>query len=301
MVQFLNLQKINAQYRNELIEAVTKVIDSGWYILGDELDKFEREFSKYCGVQYTIGVANGLDALRLIFRAYIELGQFNEGDEIITPANTYIASILAVTDNRLTPILVEPNIVTYNIDEDNIVKKISAKTKAILTVHLYGQIGYTEKIGSIADKYNLKIIEDSAQAHGAGYNNRKAGNLGNASGFSFYPGKNLGALGDAGAVTTNDGNLASSVRALRNYGSVVKYENIYKGLNSRLDEIQAAILNVKLKYLDFVNNKRREIADYYLKNINNKKIVLPAKPQNHEAHVWHLFVIRTRKREKLQN
>lgn len=296
MIPFLNLKNINSRYREDVLSAVARVVDSGWYILGDEGDKFEREFSEYCGVKHTIGVANGLDALILIFRAYIETGIFAKDDEVIAPANTYIASILSVSENGLKPILVEPHIATYNIDENLIEEKISSKTKAILVVHLYGQIGYTDKIQKIADKYRLKIIEDSAQAHGALYNGRKTGSLGNASGFSFYPTKNMGALGDAGAVTTNDDQLAETIRALRNYGSKVKYENIYKGVNSRLDELQAAILSVKLKYLDRDNQKRRSIANYYLEHIRNEKLILPRRASQ-GSHVWHLFVVRTQGRD----
>jgi len=300
MIPFLNLKNINNRYREELLSALARVVDSGWYILGDEVEKFEREYSEYCGVKHTIGVANGLDALRLILRAYIELGQIAEGDEIMVPANTYIASILAISENHLSPVLVEPNIETYNIDENKIEERITVRTKAILVVHLYGQIGYTEKIQAIADNHGLKIIEDSAQAHGAIFDGKRSGNLGDASGFSFYPGKNLGALGDAGAVTTNDDQIASIIRALRNYGSVVKYKNIYKGFNSRLDEIHAAILRVKLKYLDEENEKRRSITRFYLKSINNKKIILPRQAENLKAHVWHIFAVRTPNRTNFQ-
>lgn len=299
MIHFLNLQKINSLYRNEILDAVARVIDSGWYILGNEVNKFEHEFSEYCGVKHAIGVASGLDALILIIRAYIELGVFSEEDEIIAPANTYIASILAISENRLRPVLVEPDINTYNIDIDKIEEKITSKTKAILVVHLYGQIGYSSKLQAIADKYDLKIIEDSAQSHGAIYKGRRCGNLGDASGFSFYPGKNFGALGDGGAVTTNDDQLAATIRALGNYGSHRKYENLYKGLNSRLDEIQAAVLSVKLKYLDRDNEKRRRIAEFYLQNIENEKIILP-RVTNSESHVWHLFVVRTKNRDEFQ-
>lgn len=299
MIPFLNLKKINANYRDEIIEAITRSFDSGWYILGEEVKTFEEEFSRYCGVTSTIGVANGLDALILIFRAYMENGVMAEGDEVIVPANTYIASILAISANRLKPVLVEPDVLTYNIDPDRVEEKITGRTKAILVVHLYGQVGYSEKLKRLADQYGLKIIEDSAQAHGALYMGRRTGNLGDASGFSFYPGKNLGALGDAGAVTTNDVDLAATIRALGNYGSNVKYVNIYKGVNSRLDELQAAILSVKLKYLDRDNKRRREIADFYLNNIKNEKLILP-KVTSPESHVWHLFVVRTEDREGFQ-
>lgn len=299
-IPFLNLKKINDLHREEIIKAIVRTVDSGWYILGEEVEKFEQRFAEYIGVRHAIGVANGLEALTLIFRAYIEIGEMSEGDEVIVPANTYIASILAISENRLVPVLVEPDINTYNIDEDNIVEKITAKTKAILIVHLYGQVGYTEKMQRIADEYNLKIVEDAAQAHGAMHNGTKTGNLGDASGFSFYPGKNLGALGDGGAVTTNDDQLAITIRALRNYGSHRKYENLYKGLNSRLDEIQAAILNVKLKYLDEDNKKRCEIAEFYIESIGNNKIILPQRAVNPGSHVWHLFVVRTPEREHFQ-
>jgi len=305
MIPFLDLKEINTQYIDELKEACAKVIDSGWYIQGKEHQAFEEEFAEYCGTKYAIGVANGLDALALILRAYKELGFLCDEDEVIVPSNTYIASILAISENNLTPVLVEPDINTYLIDPDKIENKITSKTKAIMPVHLYGQTCQMDKINKIAKKYNLKIIEDSAQAHGAYFGNKKAGNLGDASGFSFYPGKNLGALGDGGAVTTNDEDLANAIRALGNYGSHKKYENLYKGVNSRLDEMQAAMLRVKLKYLDNEIEKRREIASYYIKNIKNPNIILPIQNltlniQNYKNHVWHLFVIRTNKRDELQ-
>lgn len=299
MIPFLDLKGINAQYRAELIEACTKVIDSGWYIQGNECKAFEEEFATYCGTKHCIGVANGLDALTLIIRAYKEMGIMQDGDEIIVPANTYIASILAISENGLTPILVEPDIATYNIDPDLIEAKISTKTKAIMAVHLYGQAAAMEKINTIAKKYQLKVIEDSAQAHGAMLNGKRTGNLGDASGFSFYPGKNLGALGDGGAVTTNDDELASTIKALGNYGSHKKYENLYQGVNSRLDEMQAALLRVKLRHLDKDTNERQKIAAYYLEHITNDKIILPD-INDMEAHVQHLFVIRTAQRDALQ-
>ena len=297
MVPSLNFKDINIAYRQELIDAIAGVIDSGQYILGKKVEEFEKEFSKYCGVKETIGTGNGLDALTLIIRAYKEMGVFNEGDEILVPANTYIASILAITENRLKPVLVEPDINTYNFDVNRLEEKITDRTKGILTVHLYGQIAYSEQMQKIADKYKLKIIEDCAQAAGANYKNKFAGNLGDAAGFSFYPSKNLGALGDGGAVTTSDVDLAKIIRALRNYGSHKKYHNIYKGINSRLDELQAAVLLVKLKYLDEENNKRREIAKLYLENINNKNLILP-EAKNESAHVWHLFVVRVKERNR---
>lgn len=295
MVKFLDLQKINEQYRGEIDEAIKNVLDSGWYLLGKQDEKFEKNFTKYCGTKHCIGVANGLDALRLIIKA---MG-FKEGDEIIVPANTYIASILAISDNGCTPVLVEPDINTYNIDPELVEEKITDKTKAILVVHLYGRVVEMQKIWDLAKKYNLKVIEDSAQGHGAIYQGKKTGNLGDASGFSFYPGKNLGCLGDGGAVTTNDDDLAQKIRALRNYGSHVKYHNLYQGLNSRLDEIHAAVLDVKLNYLDADNQKRSEIAKYYLANIKNPLVVLPDFKEE-KSHVWHVFVVRIENRDEFQ-
>ena len=299
MISFLDLKQINGHYKDELIEACIKVIDSGWYIQGNECNEFEKEFAKYCGTKYAIGVANGLDALTLIFRAYKVLGVMKNADEVIVPSNTYIASLLAISENNLVPVLVEPDINTYLIDPSKIEEKITPKTKAILPVHLYGQTCQMDEIEKIAKKYNLKVIEDSAQSHGAYFKDKRSGNLGDASGFSFYPGKNLGALGDGGAVTTNDEGLTKVIKALGNYGSHKKYENLYKGLNSRLDEIQAAMLRVKLKYLDEEIEKRRDIAGYYIENIKNKNIILPTVHENNN-HVWHLFEIRTSKREELQ-
>ena len=295
MIPFLNFRDINAPHKEELMRAIEDVINSGRYILGEKVRKFEEKFAKYCGVKFCVGTGNCLDALTLIFRAYKELGIFKEGDEVLVPANTYIASILSITGNRLKPILVEPDISTYNIDDNRLEEKITKKTKAILTVHLYGRVAYSEKMQSIAGKYNLKIIEDSAQAHGAMYGGKKTGALGDAAGFSFYPSKNFGAWGDAGAVTTSDARLAEIISALRNYGSHKKYENLYKGINSRLDELQAAVLLVKLKYLYKENKKRREIAGQYLKNIKNEKLILPQDVS--DSHVWHLFVIRTKNRD----
>ena len=305
MISFLDLKIVNAKYRDELVQAATDVIDSGWYIQGEQVQYFEKEFADYCGAKYCIGVANGLDALILIFRAYKELGRLKEGDEVIVPANTYIASILAITENRLKPVLVEPDEHTYNLDPKLIERAITPKTKAILAVHLYGQLADMLEINKIAKNNNLLVIEDSAQAHGASYNGIKAGNWSNASGFSFYPGKNLGAIGDAGAVTTNDDELAGVIRSLGNYGSQKKYENLYKGLNSRLDEIQAAMLRVKLKHLDSEVKRRQAIAAIYIKNISNGTIALPIQDstlniQDYDSHVWHLFVIRTQQREALQ-
>lgn len=298
MISFLNLKYINAPYQKALLEAAARVIESGWYIRGTECKKFEEEFAAYCGANYCVGVANGLDALILILRAYKELGIMTDGDEIIVPANTYIASVLAISHNNLVPILVEPDINTYLIDPSKIESHITSKTKAILAVHLYGQTCEMDKINAIAHKYQLKVIEDSAQAHGSCFQGKKAGNLGDASGFSFYPGKNLGALGDAGAVTTNDEQLALAIEHLANYGSEKKYHNLYQGVNSRLDEIQAAMLCVKLPYVDEENSFRQELAQYYLSNIQNPKLTLPMLRSNKE-HVWHLFVLRTQKREQL--
>lgn len=305
MIKFLDLKKINLNYQQEIEEALQRVFRSGWYLLGEELKAFEKDFANFIGVKQCIGVANGFDALRLILRAYLELGKIKEGDEIIVPANTYIASILAITENRLKPVLVEPNISSYNIDPFLIEEKITEKTRAIMIVHLYGQNAMHTEIQRLVDKYNLLLIEDNAQAQGCYYEDNRTGSLGNAAGHSFYPGKNLGALGDAGAVTTNDDELAEVVRTIANYGSKKKYENEYKGLNSRLDEIQAAVLRVKLKYLDSDNQKRRDIAQYYCDNIKNEKIILPlvnhqSSIVNLKSHVWHLFVIRTEERDKLQ-
>ena len=286
-------------YSKEIHDAVSCVIDSGWYLLGGENKKFEESYSNYIGSNHCIGVANGLDALRLILKGYIELGVMNEGDEVIVPANTYIASILAITDNGLTPVLVEPDISTFQIDENKIETVITDKTKAIMIVHLYGQCAYTNKIGVLCKKYDLKLIKDNAQAVGCKYKNRKTGSLGDAAGHSFYPGKNLGAFGDAGAVTTNDEKLSHMVRVLGNYGSSVKYQFDYKGFNSRLDEIQAAILGVKLKYIDEDNNRRKEVARYYLENIKHDEITLPI-VQDWDAHVFHLFPVLCKQRDQLQ-
>lgn len=300
MIKFLDLHKINNQYRPEIDKVIKEVIDSGWYIMGNKLESFEKEFAKYCGTKYCIGVGNGLDALILILKAYKELGKLEYGDEIIVPANTYIASILAISQNGLIPVLVEPDIETYNIDPLKIEDKITKKTKAIMPVHLYGLVCEMEAINLIAKKHNLLVIEDSAQAHGAIYKGKKTGNLGDASGFSFYPGKNLGALGDGGAITTNNAELAECLYALRNYGSKEKYVNQYKSVNSRLDEIQAAVLSVKLEQLDRENEKRIYLAKYYNENINNNNIFLPYF-DNSSNHVFHLYTIRTKNRNKLQN
>ncbi|RZG76957.1 DegT/DnrJ/EryC1/StrS family aminotransferase [Acinetobacter sp. WCHAc060025] len=303
MIPFLDLKNINSQYRDDLVNACARVIDSGWYIGGKELEQFEKNFAEYCGVKFAIGVANGLDALILTLRAWKEFGKLKDGDEVIVPSNTYIASILAITANNLTPVLVEPDIYTYNIDSSKIEEAITDKTKVILPVHLYGQLAQMPEILKIAQSHNLLVLEDSAQSHGAEILGRKAGNWGDASGFSFYPGKNLGALGDAGVITTNDDELANMLKALRNYGSHEKYKNLVSGVNSRLDEIQAAMLDVKLNFLDGETEHRRKIASLYLTKINNPLIQLPLNEtnvNNKKQHVWHLFVIRTKYREALQ-
>ncbi|EJS6137083.1 DegT/DnrJ/EryC1/StrS family aminotransferase [Escherichia coli] len=300
MIDFLNLQKSNARYNNELIEAAVRVIESGWYISGSELNAFENNFAKYCKVKHAIGVANGLDALTLTLKAWQELGKLKRNDEVLVPANTYIASILAISEAGLKPVLVEPNEFSYNLSVDNIRAKITANTRVILPVHLYGLISPMDEIMNFARENNLLVLEDSAQSHGASINGKKAGSWGDAAGFSFYPGKNLGALGDAGAVTTNDTDLADTVRYLRNYGSKIKYKHEFKGVNSRLDEIQAAFLNVKLNYLDDDVRIRRNIANRYLNEIKNELIVLPT-ISSEENHVWHLFVIRIKDRDSLQH
>ena len=300
-IKFLDLQKINLQYQEEIETKLLETFRSGWYLLGDQVKSFENNLAQYIGSPNTIGVANGLDALRLIFKAYLELGQLKVGDEVIVPANTYIASLLAITDNRLKPVFAEPTVENYNIDISKIEALITPKTKAIMVVHLYGQVCWSKELENLAKKYDLKIIEDNAQAIGAEWNGIKTGNLGDAAGFSFYPGKNLGALGDAGAVTCKDSLLAKTIRTLANYGSEEKYVNKYQGLNSRLDEIQAAVLGVKLEYIDADNEKRKNIAERYCAGITNPKIILPQLPKNADEHVWHLFVIRNSKRDQLQN
>ncbi len=298
MISFLDLKALNQKMANELKEACARVIDSGWYIGGSELANFEANFANYCGVKHCIGVANGLDALILTLRAWKEMGKLSDGDEVIVPANTYIASVLAITENNLRPVFVEPDARTFNLNPDLIERAITQKTKAILPVHLYGQLAEMNIIRTIALKHQLLVLEDSAQAHGAMKDGIKAGNWGDASGFSFYPGKNLGALGDAGAITTNDKELAEVLLHLRNYGSKEKYKNEYKGVNSRLDELQAAMLSVKLKYLDEGTSIRRSIANKYRDNIRNPLIQNP-KVIDELGHVWHLFVVMTSEREKL--
>lgn len=298
-VPFLSLQEVTKKYEAEIHEAALRTIDSGWYLQGTENEKFEKDYADYIGSKYCVGCANGLDALIWIFKAYIELGIMEKGDEVIVPANTYIATILAITENGLVPVLVEPDINTFQINENLIEEKITSKTKAITIVHLYGQCAYTKKIGELCKKYNLKLIEDNAQAHGCMFDGKKTGSLGDAAGHSFYPGKNLGALGDAGAVTTNDELLAKTIRSLANYGSQKKYVFQYCGRNSRLDEIQAAILDVKLKHLDNDVALRKVVAKKYIEGIINPKIVLP-KIEDWNAHVFHIFPILCEKRDDLQ-
>lgn len=299
MIKFLDLQKITQKYAEEIHEAVNRVVDSGWYLQGKENEKFEADYSAYIGTKYTVGCGNGLDALIWIFRAYVEMGVMKPGDEVIVPANTYIASILAISENGLKPVLVEPSIETYQIDDSKIEEAITEHTKAILIVHLYGQCAYTDKIGELCKKYNLKLVEDNAQAHGCKFKGRRTGSLGDAAGHSFYPGKNLGAFGDAGAVTTDDEELAKIVRAVANYGSQRKYVFKYIGRNSRLDEIQAAILDVKLKHLEEDLAIRKQVAKYYIDHITNPEIITPI-VKDWDAHVFHIFTIRCKRRDELQ-
>lgn len=300
MIKFLDLQKVNLVHQEAIEKRLLNVFRSGWYLLGNEVKTFEQHLAKYIGCEQAIGVANGLDALRLIYRAYKELGIMQAGDEVIVPSNTYIASLLAISDNDLVPVLVEPKESTFNIDISKIEAAITPKTKSILIVHLQGRVVYSDALKALAQKYQLKIVEDNAQAIGAQWKGIKTGNLGDAAGFSFYPGKNLGALGDGGAVTTNDALLATTIRAIANYGSNQKYVNIYKGLNSRLDEIQAAVLDVKLAHIDAENEIRRQIANRYAAEISNPKISLPEIPENQLEHVWHVFVVRCQNRDALQ-
>ena len=300
MIKFLDLQKITQLYADEIHEAVDRVVDSGWYLQGEENKRFEQEYADFIGTKYCVGCANGLDALIWILRAYVEMGVMQKGDEVIVPANTYIASILAITENGLTPVLVEPDIDTLEIDDRLIEAAITPKTKAVMIVHLYGRCAYTDRIGELCKKYGLKLIEDNAQAHGCLYaDGRRTGSLGDASGHSFYPGKNLGAFGDGGAVTTDDEQLAKTVRALANYGSSKKYVFDYCGRNSRLDEIQAAVLSVKLWHLDQDNAARRRVARWYLEGIDNPAIALP-KVDDWNAHVFHIFPILCERRDELQ-
>ncbi|MGO4772967.1 DegT/DnrJ/EryC1/StrS family aminotransferase [Flavobacterium sp. W22_SRS_FK3] len=300
MIKFLDLKKINEPYETAFQEKLKLVLENGWYILGNEVTRFENNFANYCGTKYCVGVGNGFDALVLIFKGYMQLGKLQKGDEVIVPANTYIASILSILEADLIPVLVEPKLESYNIDSGLISEKITSKTKAILAVHLYGQLAEMNIINKIANQNNLLVIEDAAQTHGAISDFGKSGNLSNAAAFSFYPGKNLGALGDGGAVTTNVDELAKTIQSLRNYGSEAKYKNEYIGVNSRLDELQAAFLNVKLPNLNADNEKRRVIAKRYLARIKNDKIILPFWDLSNN-HVFHLFVIRTENRDELQN
>ncbi|MCC9073647.1 DegT/DnrJ/EryC1/StrS family aminotransferase [Flavobacterium sp. F-65] len=305
MIPFLDLKKINEPYETAFQEKLKLVLSSGWYILGKELETFEKAFAEYCKVNYCIGVGNGLDALTLIFKGYIALGRLHKGDEVIVPANTYIASILAILQADLVPVLVEPRLETYNINPDLIEGKITLKTKAILAVHLYGQLAEMDAINEIASRNNLLVVEDAAQSHGAFFaeNSKSKIENDNVQAYSFYPGKNLGALGDGGAITTNDLELAKILFSLRNYGSETKYYNDYVGVNSRLDELQAGFLNVKLPNLDAENEQRRAIANRYLAEIKNEKIILPAallQGTKQSNHVFHLFVVRTKSRNYLQ-
>ncbi|RVU41295.1 DegT/DnrJ/EryC1/StrS family aminotransferase [Rheinheimera riviphila] len=299
MIPFLDLKDINAQYSQQLKDACGRVIDSGWYIMGNELKQFESEFAQYCGVKHAIGVANGLDALILVLRAWKELKLLADGDEVIVPANTYIASVLAITANNLVPVLVEPDAGTFNLTLATVEAAITAKTRVILPVHLYGQLAPMPELMALAKRHGLLVLEDSAQSHGAAIEGQKAGSFADAAAFSFYPGKNFGALGDAGAVTTNDDQLADCVKALRNYGSHQKYLNLYTGVNSRLDEIQAAMLRVKLQYLPDETKIRQSVATQYLAKMRNNAVILPQVVVP-EGHVWHLFVVRCLQRERLQ-
>lgn len=299
MLKFLDIKAINDSFEPELSNSIKRVLNSGWYLLGEEVKNFEHEYCNYIGTKHCIGVANGLDALRLILKAYVEMGALCEGDEIIVPANTYIASILAITDNRLVPVLVEPDISTYNINPFLIEEKITKRTKGIMIVHLYGQNAMHPEIQRLADRYDLKLIEDNAQANGSYHGEKRTGSIGDAAGHSFYPGKNLGCLGDGGAITTNDDELAQIIRSLANYGSSKKYINDYKGLNSRLDEIQAAVLRTKLPRLDADNQHRNKIAELYLGNLTHPDILLPSQ-YSKLGHVWHIFAILSPLRNQLQ-
>ncbi len=298
-VPFLSLRDVNARYVDELKAAASRVIDSGWYVMGDELVAFEREFAAYCGSTHALGVGNGLDALSLILRGYKEMGVLRDGDEVIVPANTFIATFLAITANQLVPVPVEPDPFTFNIDPERVEAAIGPRTRAIMPVHLYGQLADMDSLGALASQHGLLLIEDAAQAHGARRNGRRAGTFGHAAGFSFFPAKNLGALGDGGAMVTGDDELATHVAALRNYGSEVKYHHLYQGFNSRLDEIQAAMLRVKLAHLDDEVSRRRSVAQRYREGIRHERIVLPQVGVE-ESHAWHLFVVRSSQRAELQ-
>lgn len=299
MIKFLDLKAVTAMHADEISAAVQRVVNSGWYLQGNENKAFAEEYARYIGTRYCVGCGNGLDALTLILRAYKEMGRLHDGDEVIVPANTYIATILAITENNLTPVLVEPRIDTFQIDDNLIERAITSRTRAIMIVHLYGLCAYTERINEICHNHNLLLIEDNAQAHGCRYNDRLTGSLGNAAAHSFYPGKNLGALGDGGAVTTDDEELANMIGALGNYGSERKYVFQYKGRNSRLDEIQAAVLRVKLKYLDADNALRRSIAMQYIEHIDNPLLTLPSTDYCHSS-VHHIFPVLCSERDRLQ-
>lgn len=300
MIRFLDLQRITQKYEDEIHDAIKRVVDSGYYLQGTENKRFETDYAAYIGSRYCVGCGNGLDALILIYRAYIEMGIMQPGDEVIVPANTFIASILALTENRLVPVLAEPNYDTLELDDSRLEAIITPKTRSILLVHLYGRCAYTEEIARLCQKYDLKLVEDNAQAHGCRYTDRRrTGSLGDAAGHSFYPGKNLGALGDAGAVTCNDKTLADTIRTLANYGSQQKYAFRYTGRNSRLDEIQAAILSVKLRHLDEDNEVRKGIANIYYDNINNPLVILPTR-LDHGQNVFHLFPVFCEYRDELQ-
>lgn len=294
-VEFATVKHMHDVIKEEINFAINKVIESNWFICGEELNKFEGNFAKYCNTKYCVGVGNGLDGIVLSLKAL----NVKEGDEVIVPSHTFIATVLAISMVGATPVFVEPNEVDYTIDVNKIEEKITDKTKAIIVVHLYGQCADMDKVNEIAKKHNLKVIEDAAQAHGATYKNRKAGSLGDIASFSFYPGKNLGALGDGGCIVTNDKSLAEKVKELRNYGSMIKYHHNEKGVNSRLDELQAAILDVKLRYLDDWNKERNAIAKRYLQEIKNEKIILP-NVSDYNTHVWHLFVVRCENRDELK-
>ena len=300
MISFLDLQRVTALHSQEIHEAVAQVIDSGWYLQGEANRQFEQHYADYIGTQHCVGVANGLDALTLIYRAYIEMGVMKPGDEVIVPANTYIASILAITENGLNPVLVEPREETLELDDSLIEAAITSRTRSVMVVHLYGRCAYTEKIGELCRQHGLKLVEDNAQAHGCVYKRgTRTGSLGDAAGHSFYPGKNLGALGDGGAVTTNDTALADCVRALANYGSQQKYVFRYRGRNSRLDELQAAILDMKLRHLDDDNRRRQQIASYYYDHIQHPLVRLPQRLDDSQ-NVYHIFPVLCTERDRLQ-
>lgn len=299
-IPFLSLKDVTAKYAEEIREAVCRVVDSGWYLQGYENERFERHYADYIGTRYCIGCGNGLDALACIYRAYIELGIMYPGDEVIVPANTYIASILAITENGLKAVLVEPDPNTLELDENKVEEAVTARTRSILLVHLYGRCAYTDRIGQLCEKYHLHLVEDNAQAHGCKYRGKRTGSLGEAAGHSFYPGKNLGALGDGGAVTTDNKELAECIRVLANYGSQKKYVFKYRGRNSRLDEIQAAVLDVKLRHLDEDNRLRQQVAAFYYDNIDNQLVGMPERLPD-ENNVYHLFPVFAERRDEFQH